>query len=194
MIVMINGSFGVGKTTVGNLLGDALSGSVIYDPEWAGYVLQRLPKWIRLEGSGTDDYQNLRLWRLSAVVGTRLFRRFASGPVIVPMTFSERAHFDEMIGGIRSFEPDLRVFCLKASLSTVKARLLQRGTHLEGAEAKWIARRVIECIEAHRDSHFGEPVNTEGRSADEVAQDICKRLQLRNDQQCTDADDEKRAL
>ena len=59
MIVIINGSFGVGKTTVARLLRSALSGSVIYDPEWAGSALVRLPAWVRLQGAGTDDFQNI---------------------------------------------------------------------------------------------------------------------------------------
>ena len=148
MVVMINGSFGVGKSTVANLLRKSLQGSVIYDPEWVGFVLRRLPGGIKLEGADTDDYQSIRLWRKSAVAGTRLFRRFASGPVIVPRAFSDRVHFDEIVMGIRYFASDLKVFCLRASLSTVRSRLLQRGTHLEGAEAEWIARRIVECTAA----------------------------------------------
>ncbi|HZS04710.1 MAG TPA: AAA family ATPase [Blastocatellia bacterium] len=177
MIVLINGSFGAGKTTVAKLLRDSLAGSVIYDPERAGIVLMRLPKLIRLKGSGSDDFQNIDLWRKSAVAGTALFRRFTRGPVIVPMTFSHRPWFDEVITGLRRLDPDLRVFCLKASLETIKERLVGRGTKIEGPGAEWIARRITECVEAHHDSHFGEPVDTEDRPAREVAEDLIRRLQ-----------------
>jgi hypothetical protein len=176
MIVMINGSFGVGKTTVAKLLRDALKGSAIYDPEWVGIAMMRLPRWVKLKGSGTGDFQNIGLWRGSAVAGVRLFRLFASGPVIVPMTFSCRAYFDEVATGFRRLDPELRVFCLKASLPTIKTRLVARGTRIEGAGAEWMARRIVECTEAHRDTHFGEPVETEDRTAREVAQDIAARL------------------
>ena len=176
MIVVINGSFGAGKTTVANLLRKALPGSVVYDPEWAGSVLMRLPKWARLKGAGTDDFQDIDWWRRSAVAGVRLFRLLASGPVIVPMTFSHRAYFDEVVAGVRRLDSGLRVFCLKASLPTVKQRLASRGVKIEGPGSEWIARRIIECAEAHRDSHFGEFVETEDRSAREVAQDITERL------------------
>jgi len=176
MIVMINGSFGVGKTTIAKLLRGSLPGSVIYDPEWVGFVLRRLPKWIKLKGSGSDDYQDIALWRRSAVAGVRLFRLFASGPVIVPMAFSRRDYFDEVVRGIEPLDSELRMFCLKASLATVKKRLVERGTEIEGAGTEWIACRIIECAEAHRDSNFGEPVDTEGRSAREVAEEIIRRL------------------
>ncbi|MBA3716397.1 MAG: AAA family ATPase [Pyrinomonadaceae bacterium] len=177
MIVMINGSFGVGKSTVANLLRKAFPGGAVYDPEWAGSILMRLPKWAKLKGSGTDDFQDIDLWRKSAVAGTKLFRFFASDPVIVPMTFSRRAYFDEVVTGIRRLDPELRVFCLKASLPTIKKRLAERGAKIEAPGAEWVARRIIECAEAHRDPHFGEPVDTEDRSAREVAEDIIGRLQ-----------------
>jgi broad-specificity NMP kinase len=176
MIVMINGSFGAGKTTVAKLLRKSLHGSVIYDPEWCGLALMRLPKWIKLKGSGSDDFQHIDLWRKSAVMGVRLFRLFASGPVIVPMTFSRRAYFDEVVTNLKRHEPELRVFCLKASLSTIRRRLVERKTKIEGAGSEWIARRIVECMEAHRDPHFGEPVDTEDRSAREVTEDIIEKL------------------
>lgn len=176
MIVLINGSFGVGKTTVAKLLRGSLTGSVIYDPEWAGMGLMRLPHWIKLKGSGTDDFQHIELWRKSAVAGVRLFRLFAAGPVIVPMTFSRRAYFSEVVEGLRRLDPEFRVFCLKAGLATVRRRLAERGTKIEGSGSEWIARRIVECAEAHRDSFFGEPVEMEERSAREVTEDIIERL------------------
>lgn len=177
MIVLINGSFGVGKTTIAKLLRKSLPGSAIYDPEWIGFVLRRLPKWIKLNGAGSDDYQDIVLWRRSAVAGVRLFRLFASGPIIVPMAFSRRDYFDEIITGIERFDSDLRVYCLKAGLATVKKRLVGRGTKVEGPGAEWIARRIIECMEAHNDPYFGVFVNTEGRSARDVAEEIISELQ-----------------
>jgi predicted kinase len=178
MIVVINGSFGVGKTTIAKLLRRSLPGSAIYDPERVGFVLQRLPGWIKLEGAGSDDYQNIVLWRRSAVAGVRLFRLLGSGPVIVPMAFSRRDYFDEVVTGIEPLDSQVRVFCLKASLATIRKRLAERGTKIEGPGTEWIARRIVECVEAHIDPHFGEPVDTECRSADEVSADIIKRLHL----------------
>ena len=86
----------------------------------------RLPRFIPLQGSGTDDFQDLRLWRRSTIAGTMLFRHPAAGPVIVPMTFSRRAYLDEVVTGLNRVDT-LRVFCLKASLATVKKRLVARG-------------------------------------------------------------------
>jgi chloramphenicol 3-O-phosphotransferase len=179
MIILLNGSFGVGKTTVASILRHSLTGSYVYNPEWAGSLLMRLPKWIELERTQnrTGDFQHIKLWRKSAIAGIRLYRLFAIRTVIVPMAFSNRDYFNEVVMGIRSFDSDLRVFCLKASLDTVKKRLVERGTQIEGTGSEWIARQIVECADAHHDSYFGEPVDTECRSARDVAADILIRLQ-----------------
>ena len=85
MILLINGSLGVGKTTVGRILRQRIAGSVLYNPEWAGSVLMRLP--IQFKGSGTDDFQDIDLWRKSVVSGIKIFRSIARDTVIVPMAF-----------------------------------------------------------------------------------------------------------
>lgn len=176
MIVLLNGSFGVGKTTVARLLRAAWPGSAIYDPEWVGLILLRLPARRAWPGAGTDDFQDIAVWRSSVVAGARLFRSFVSGPLLVPMTFSRREYFDETVAGLKGLSAELRVFCLRASLATVKKRLRARGDKIEGPGSEWLARRILECAAAHRDPHFGEPVETEERSAGEVAADISERL------------------
>lgn len=180
MILIINGSFGVGKTTVARLLRRQITGSRLYDPEWAGSILMRLPSLIRPHGSGTDDFQDIDLWRRSVVHGTKIFRAFARGTVIVPMAFSRRDYFDEIVRGMREFDDELKVYCLKAGMLTILKRLEQRGAKIEGGESNWIIRKSQECIEVHQDANFGEAVNTEGVSAVEVAKDILRRLEYTN--------------
>jgi predicted kinase len=176
MVVLINGSFGVGKTTIAKLLRDRLPGSAIYDPERVGWILMRVGKLLRLAGSGGDDFQDMPLWRRSVGTGTRLIGRIASGPVIVPMTFTSRDYFDEVVTDLRRTGAPTRAFCLQASLETIAKRLEKRKLDPHGREGDWITRRNLECVEAHRDSHFGEPVDTENRTAQEVAEEILRRL------------------
>jgi hypothetical protein len=177
MVVIINGSFGVGKTTVAKLLRDSLPGSIVYDPEWVGVILQRLPRWIRLKGGRTDDFQDIELWRRLTVMGVSLFGLLARGSVIVPMAFSNYSYLDEIVAGIRGNQPATRIFCLRAGLPTIERRLAERGAKIEGPGSEWLARRIRECDEAHRDARFGEPVETEGRPPRAVAADILRRLQ-----------------
>lgn len=170
MILIINGAFGVGKTTVGRLLVRRIAGSRLYNPEWAGSVLMRIPL-LRFKGAGTGDFQDIDLWRKSVISGTRIFRGLARGTVIVPMAFCRREYFDEIVSGIREFDDEVRIFCLKAGMETIRKRLEQRG-----GEMDWPLRKAQECIEAHEDPHFGEPVDTENVSAVQVADEILGRL------------------
>ena len=176
MIIMLNGSFGVGKTTVACILRRMFAGSMIYDPEPVGLALRRLSTWVGLKGGGTDDFQDIELWRRSVIAGTRTVRAIARGLVIVPMTFCRRNYFDEVVGGLKRFDT-VRVFCLRAEIVTILERLDKRGT--ADGEYLWLYPKAGECVEAHRDPHFGEPINTEGISAAEVARDIARRLELR---------------
>ena len=51
MFVLINGAFGIGKSTVARELRSLLPRSVIFDPEWVGLALQRMP------GSKPSDFR-----------------------------------------------------------------------------------------------------------------------------------------
>jgi len=183
MILIVNGSFGVGKTTVARLLRRQITGSRLYNPEWTGSILMRLPpSLIRLDGRGTDDFQDIDLWRKSVVRGTKIFRAFArNGTVIVPMAFSSRDYFDEIVGGIGEFDNEVKIYCLKAEMPTILKRLEKRGEKIGGGEeTNWVVRKAQECIEAHTDANFGEAVNTEGVTADEVASEILRRIKYTN--------------
>jgi hypothetical protein len=174
-VVLINGSFGVGKTTVARELRRRVAGSVIYDPEWAGLVIQRLSR-VFLGRRRVDDFQDLYLWRRSVAPAARVFRTFARGPVFVPMTFSSADYLAFVLSGIRAFEPNVRVFCLVASLDTIRARLRGRSTPLEGPEALWIARQTEVCVRAHEHPGFGQRVDTECRSIPDVVDRILADL------------------
>jgi hypothetical protein len=175
-VVLINGSFGVGKTTVARALRTRAPGAVIYDPEWIGSAIRRLPRWIALRGHGTDDFQDIAIWRKSVAAGTRVFGALTTGPVIVPMTFSNLAYLDEVLRGIRAFAPDTRVFCLTASLDCIRQRLIARGTPVTGPEASWIQRRTQQCVRAHADPRFGELIDTKGRSVTDIVDRITTSL------------------
>jgi len=164
----------VGKTTVGRILRRQIADSVLFNPEWAGSILMRLP--IKFRGSGTDDFQDIDLWRKSLVKGVRIFRFFICETVIVPMAFCRKDYFDEVVGEIRKFDNQLRIFCLKASFENILKRLKTRGEKIEFGEDNWTIRKAQECIESHKDEYFGETINTNDINAVEVAAEILKRL------------------
>ena len=122
MVVLINGAFGIGKTTVARLLSQRLPGSVILDPERVGFVLQRFR---RISGRPVEDFQDLRSWRRLSILGIRVARAFRPR-VIVPMAISNASYLREIREGVARFEPRPRHFCLTAPLSVVQERLRRR--------------------------------------------------------------------
>ena len=120
------------------------------------------------------------LWRKSVAAGIRLTKLTATGPVIVPMTFDRRDYLAEVTIAIQHFEPDLRIFCLRASLPVLRQRLIARGTPVSGPGSAWITRRIVECTTAHQDPYFGLTVDTESCSAQAVAEKILEHLRARH--------------
>jgi chloramphenicol 3-O-phosphotransferase len=173
VVVFLNGAFGIGKTAVARRLRERLPGSGIFDPERIGFVLQRLPAWIPLEGRGTDDFQDLALWRRAMVHGIRAARA-RRRTVIVPMAFSNPAYLDEVRAGIAAFEADVCHFCLVAPLAVVLHRQSLRG---RGRMHGWQVRRASECCAVHGGPRFAVQIDAEHGDADAIAADIARRLE-----------------
>jgi predicted kinase len=167
--VLLNGTFGVGKTTVARELRTLLPGSAVFDPEWVGFVLRRLPGYAR------SDFQHLAAWRRLSVLGARLFGALR-GTVIVPMAFSELAYLEAMRSALAASGRPVLHFCLTASLEVVRARLALRGVTPHDPGWDWVQRRAAECCRAHESPAFGVHVPTAHASAREVAVDLARRI------------------
>lgn len=172
-VILINGSFGIGKSTVAWLLRQAIAGSAIYNPEMAGYVLRRLPQWVPLTERDTGDYQDMPLWRATTIAGVRAVR-FMRHTVIVPMTFTNSAYLSEIRAGISRFDPDTLHFCLLAPLEVVEERLRGRGA--DPFKNAWQFRRAAECCTLHHRPEFAEHVSAAACSAENVAEHLRRRL------------------
>ena len=169
MIVFINGSFGIGKTTVARLLAARLPGSLVFDPEPMGIVLMHLAA---LGRRPQDDFQDLAAWRWLGARAIRIVRGFRS-TVIVPMAFSNLAYLGEFLSYLRERRVPTLHFCLTAPHSIVLQRLHARQRKSPTA---WQLRRSVECCAAHRAPEFAEHVPTADRTAGEVANDIATRI------------------
>ena len=102
MILLLNGAFGIGKTTVARLLVKRMPRAVLFNPELIGRALQ----FVR----PVDDFQDLPSWRRMTIAGLRATRMVWPN-VIVPMAFSNSEYLDEIRRGIERFEPDVAHVC-----------------------------------------------------------------------------------
>jgi deoxyadenosine/deoxycytidine kinase len=171
MIIMLNGPFGVGKSTVAQLLHDQLPHSMIYDPEIIGAALRALTHGIRLPAEETDDFQDLALWpRLTVLVATQLYQHYRRH-LIVPMTIVHAAYFATITAGFAAISPPLYHFCLVASPATVYTRLRGRGVSTE-----WPWRKSQHYLPRFADQRFQIHIDTEQQSPDAIVQVISEHL------------------
>jgi predicted ABC-type ATPase len=158
VIVLLNGAFGIGKTTVARLLVARLQRAVLFDPEWIGIPLQRVTR--------VDDFQDLRAWRRATVAGLRVVRAFRRN-VIAPMAFSNAGYLREIREGVSRFEPRVLQFCLVAPVEVVHERLRRRGD--AGA---WEYRRARECCLAHESEDFAVHIDAADRPPGAIADEL----------------------
>ena len=163
MILLLNGAFGIGKTTVARELVRRIPDALLFDPELIGLALQRSARAV---GRTVDDFQDLRAWRRLTIVSLRIARlRWTS--IIVPMALSNPDYLAELRAGIAQFEPRLLHVCLVAPVAVVHARLAARGADRERDE--WQFRRAAECCAVHGGEPFATQIDASHRTAAEIA-------------------------
>ncbi|MFE0510505.1 AAA family ATPase [Streptomyces sp. NPDC058964] len=178
MLLWINGPFGGGKTQTAHEIQRRLPGSVICDPEHAGFGLRRmLPPELR------GDFQDLVSWRQGVVEVLDLALAKHDGTVIVPMTVTDREYFAETVGRLGELGHDVRHFTLLAERGTVVGRLRERGfghllQYVAGKNAglrreSWALRQLDHCLERLSEPEFAEHLwtdhSTVPKTADRIA-------------------------
>lgn len=117
MIIMINGAFGVGKTTAAEKLVRAIPDSMLFDPEEVGYMLRAI-----LAGTVT--------------IGKHL---------IVPMSLYKRSNYGYIRDGFNRLDARTYHFCLLASEAAIYERLRTRGEK-EGQWVFRQTKRCVEAL------------------------------------------------
>jgi len=177
MLLWINGPFGGGKTQTAHEIQRRLPGSVICDPEHAGFGLHRmLPPALR------GNFQDLVSWRQGVVEVLDLALGKHDGVVIVPMTVTDSGYFAETVGRLRERGHDVRHFALLAEHETVLRRLRERGYgHLlpyvagkYGSLRKegWAVQQLGHCLERLREPEFAEHLWTDHTTVPKTADRI----------------------
>lgn len=175
MFLLLNGAFGIGKTTVASLLARDVPGAAIYNPEDIGYLLRRLPPFLLGLVAQPADYQDLKLWRTLIARGARIAHSRAR-VVIIPMAFTNLSYLDAFAAALGA-DGKVHRFCLVAPAEMVAERLAQRARSQGRAVTEFEARRSAECIAAHADPAFGIPVDAT-RSPAEIVADIRNRTEM----------------
>ncbi|MEU0846804.1 AAA family ATPase [Streptomyces flaveolus] len=177
MLLWINGPHGGGKTQTAHEIRRRLPGSVICDPEHAGFGLRRmLPPELR------GDFQDLVSWRQGVVEVLDLALARHDGVVIAPMTVTDPGYFAETVGRLRELGHDVHHFTLLAERETVLRRLRERGfghllRYVTGKNAgprreSWAVGQLDRCLERLHEPEFAEHLWTDHTTVPKTADRI----------------------
>jgi hypothetical protein len=167
VIIFINGPFGVGKTTVADLLVDRLPGSLLFDAKLIGAFLRQIVTPIE----NPDDFQDLPLWRSLTVTTAQQLLATYGRPLIMPMSIWRPAYFREIVGGLRAVDPACHHFTLTASAATLEARI-----RASDEAVAWRLAHLQPCTTALAAPEFATHIATDERMPGEVADAIIERL------------------
>ncbi|MGA8979276.1 MAG: AAA family ATPase [Pedococcus sp.] len=167
MILWLNGTFGVGKTTTARLVVAGLEGFRAFDPEWVGYLLRE-----NLKDHEFADFQELPSWRRLVPVVADEIARSTGQQLVVAQAVLDAGYWSELVGALRLLGHEVFHIVLDADPEVVRARI---DADPEGAEIrKWRHDHVDGYVAAR--GWLADAcdllVDTGGRSADEVACEI----------------------
>jgi hypothetical protein len=171
VIVWLNGTHGVGKTTTSALVQQLVPGSRVLDAEKVGEVLMD----IRPGLPATDNFQHWAPWRPLVVETARRVLDFTGGILVMPMTVLVEQYWSEIRDGLAAHSIPVRHFVLHADRATLERRIENdavlgpssfRRAHLDAyaeAAASWLGREA-------------DMIDTVGRTPAQVAHRIAHAL------------------
>jgi hypothetical protein len=143
VIVYLNGGFGVGKTTVAEVLVAELRPAMLFDPELVGGILGDTVSGI----DPRSDFQQYPAW--SALIQTFLgeLRRFYPAvTIVVPMSILDDDKRCDVVKRMRDVDPEFYDFTLVASRDELRRRILERP--LKASSREWCLRRLNDAPSA----------------------------------------------
>jgi chloramphenicol 3-O-phosphotransferase len=173
MIIMINGAFGVGKTSVAYELQKTINNSMIFDPEEIGYMVRNIiTEDIAHPSEITDNFQDYQLWKQLVVNVASLLIKTYDKNLIVPMTIYNKGYFEYIFNGFKVIDEKTFHFCLTAKEETIYERLRKRGE----MEGNWCFQQTRKCMDGYQDSCFEQFIDTDGVNINEIVKIINEKV------------------
>ena len=119
MIIWLNGTHGVGKTTTSALVQQLIPGSRVFDAEKVGETLMD----VRPGLPETDNFQHWPPWRPLVVETARRILDYTGGTLVMPMTVLVEPYWREISEGFELHTIPVRHFLLHADQETLRRRI-----------------------------------------------------------------------
>ena len=110
------------------------------------------------------------MWRPLVIITAKMLIETYGRSLIMPMTIWHLPYFEEVVAGLRQFEPGLYHFCLTASADTIRERLKMRPSSPQAYT--WCIERVERCSAAFKWPEFAVQIATDGRTIKEIIEEI----------------------
>ena len=158
MIVMLNGAFGVGKTTLANALLAERPDWMLFDPEEVGAMLWKICPEPR------GDFQELRAWAPLVVDTARTLLATYGRSLVVPMTLVHEANYRVVREGFARIT-ETHHFALIASSETIARRLTERGSD------QWAFDQIERCVATLESPEFAVHLRAD-KSVNELVEEV----------------------
>lgn len=171
MIVWINGTHGVGKTTTSGLVQALIPESRVFDAEMVGEMLMTITPGL----PETDNFQHWPPWRPLVVETARRVLEYTGGILVIPMTVLVEHYWREISSGLAQHDIPLRHFVLHADQKTLRRRI-------EGDLVMGPSEFRLEYVDAYAEAARGwlhddaEVVDTSHVNAEVVADRIARAV------------------
>ncbi|MEU2421188.1 AAA family ATPase [Streptomyces sp. NPDC007851] len=119
MIIWLNGTFGVGKTTTSKKLAAALPDARVFDSETVGFMLRPVLGPI----IPVRDFQDWRPWRHLVVETAAQLLDYVGGTLVIPQSVLVEEYWDELHSGLHKAGIPVRHFALHAAHDTLVQRI-----------------------------------------------------------------------
>ncbi|WP_310738040.1 AAA family ATPase [Microbispora sp. H10949] len=123
VIVWLNGTHGVGKTTTSALVQQLIPNSRVFDAEKVGETLMDITPGL----PETDNFQHWPPWRPLVVETARRVLDYTGGTLVMPMTVLVEQYWREISAGLAHYAIPVRHFVLHADQDTLRRRI--EGQH-----------------------------------------------------------------
>lgn len=118
MIVWLNGTFGVGKTTASSYLAAGDSRLRHFDPEWVGYMLAN-----NLSDHAVTDFQHYPSWRRLVPLVAHEIVQFTGQHLVAAQTVLVEDYWRELVAGLADLGHEVFHVLLDADSSTLHTRI-----------------------------------------------------------------------
>jgi hypothetical protein len=119
VILWLNGTHGVGKTTTSALVQQLISDSRVFDAEKVGEMLMDITPGL----PETDNFQHWPLWRPLVAESARRILGYTGGTLVMPITVLVEQYWREISTGLAGHAIPARHFVLHAETDTLRARI-----------------------------------------------------------------------